>query len=64
MVQVPVETMVAVVLETVQTALVVDVKLTARLEVAVALRLNDPVENGYDVTVGANVMVCEFDAMV
>jgi hypothetical protein len=46
MVQVPEERMVAVVPETVQTPLVVEAKLTARLEVAVALRQNDPAEAG------------------
>ncbi len=45
MVQVPAETRIAVVPETVQTPVVVDVKLTARPEDAVALRLVDPVES-------------------
>jgi hypothetical protein len=46
MVQVPAVRMVAVVPETVQTLLVVVAKLTVRPEVAVALRVNVPVERG------------------
>jgi hypothetical protein len=57
--------MVAVAPETVQTPLVVETKATARLEDAVELRLNVPVdEYGYEVTVGANVMVCDAGVMV
>ncbi len=45
MVHVPTETRVTVEPETVQTLMVVDAKLTARPELAVALTVNDPAEN-------------------
>ncbi len=44
MAQVPTETIVAVVPETVQTDVVVDAKLTVRPELAVALRLTVPAD--------------------
>jgi hypothetical protein len=44
MLQVPVASKVTVVPETVQTDVVVEAKLTGRLEVAVALTVNDPAE--------------------
>jgi hypothetical protein len=57
--------MVVVVPETVQTLSVVEAKATARLADVVELRLNVPVgEYGYEVTVGANVMVCVAFVMV
>ena len=56
--QVPAVTMVAVVPATVHTLVVVDSKVTASPDEAVALRGIDPAEVSYVVTVGANVMVC------
>jgi hypothetical protein len=47
-VQVPADTRVAVVPETVQTPVVEDVKLTARPEEAVPLRLTDPADSAVD----------------
>ncbi len=58
--QVPGVNSVTVVPEIVQTEVVVDAKLTGRLELAVALTVNDPAERGYEVVAGLKVMVCGF----
>jgi hypothetical protein len=58
MVQVPTATNVtALVSEIVQIDGVVDEKLTASPELAVAFSVNDPAENGNAVVVGLNVIV-------
>ena len=57
MVQVPTERKVTVGPDTEQMLPVVEEKLTASVELAVALTVNDPTENEYDVVVGVKVMV-------
>ena len=56
-VQVPTERRVTVDPDTEQTLPVVEAKLTASVELAVALTANDPTENEYDEMVGVKVMV-------
>ncbi len=58
-VQVPPESRVTFPPETVQTPVVVEAKLTARPELAVALTVNDPERIEYEVSPGLNVMVCD-----
>jgi hypothetical protein len=63
-VQVPGVNSVTVVPETAQIEDVVDAKLTERLELAVALTVNVPADNGYDVVEGLKVMVWAVCVMV
>jgi hypothetical protein len=64
MVHVPAVRMVTVDEATEQTVPVIEAKLTAIPELAVAPTANDPAENEYEVTAGLNVMVCDAGVIV